>query len=152
MSTDRVGLLSTSEREHVDKRLRLLEEEPIIDGDELLLVSAVHRSHYSRDVLVMSSLGISILALAVAVIVGSLATHDYVALLLIGYLVLAGILGTVTLVAIRQAVTAEAAHAIVARRIEQRDYRARTAADRRAAEARRATRKRHFLRNLLGLS
>lgn len=152
MSTDRVGFLNRPEREHVDKRLQLLNEEPIVDGDELLLVSAVHRSLYSRDVLVMSSLWISVIALAVAVVVGSLATHDYVALLLIGYLVLAGVLSTVTLIAIRQAVTAEAVRVIVTRRIEQRDHRARAAADRSADQTARTPHKRLFLRGLLGLA
>lgn len=152
MSTDRVGFLNRSEREHVDKRLQLLNEEPIVDGDELLLISAVHRSLHSRDVLVMSSLGISVIALAVAVVVGSLATHEYVALLLIGYLVLARVLSTVTLIAIRQAVTAEAVRVIVARRVEQRDHRARAAADRSDDETARTPHKRLLLSGLLGLA
>jgi len=44
----------------------LLEEKPICDGEELVLASAVHRSHNSRDALATSSLGMSTLALAVA--------------------------------------------------------------------------------------
>lgn len=39
MSTDRTGLLPDAERGHVDKRLELLDQESISDGDELLLVS-----------------------------------------------------------------------------------------------------------------
>lgn len=122
MSGARAGLLRNSEREPVDKRLRMLEEEPITGKDELVLASAVHRSHYSRDTLVMSSLAMSTLALAVAVVVGGLATNDYVGLFLIGYLVLAGVLGAVTLVAIRLAVTTEVVRVIVDHRLEsQRD-------------------------------
>lgn len=151
MSTDRTGLLTDAERGHVDKRLELLDQESISDGDELLLVSGVYRAHYSRDVLVMSSMGMSMLALAVAVVVGSLATNDYVALLLIGYLVLAGILGTVTLFAIRQAVTAEAVRVIINHRLEQKESAGRADAVRRVAEASRTRRKRPFLRELLGL-
>lgn len=120
MSTERIGLLTTSEREHVDKRLELLKEPPLHGDDEVLLASAVHRSHYSRDTLVMSSLAMSTLALAVAVVVGGLATNEYVELFLIGYLALAGVLGAVTLIAIRLAVTAEVVRVIVVHRLELR--------------------------------
>lgn len=99
----------------------------------------------------MSSLGMSALALAVAVVVGGLSTNGYVALLLISYLALATVLTFVTLIAIRQAITAEAARVIVTRRIEQREHRARAAVEGRAAEASRTNRKRCLLRDLLGL-
>jgi len=148
---DRNGLLTDAERDRVDRRLRLLEEKPICDGEELALASAVHRSHYSRDTLVMSSLGVSTLALAIAVVVGSLATNDYVALLLIGYLLLAALLGTVTLIAIRQAVTAEIVRVIVVHRLELKRSRARADAARSAAAASRASRRKLSLRALLGL-
>lgn len=151
MNSENGGLLTATERERVDKRLKLLHEGPVSDGDELLLASALHRSHHSRDVLVMSSLGMSALALAVAVVVGGLSTNGYVALLLISYLALATVLTFVTLIAIRQAITAEAARVIVTRRIEQREHRARAAVEGRAAEASRTNRKRCLLRDLLGL-
>lgn len=152
MNSENGGLLTDTERAHVDKRLDLFNEESLIDGDELLLASAVHRSHHTRDVLVMTSLGMSGLALAVAVVVGSLATNDYVALLLIGYLVLAGLLCILTRVAIARAVTAEAVRVIVVHRIDRRESRAQADADRRAADASRANRKRPFLRGVLGLA
>lgn len=150
MSSENGGLLTAAEREHVDKRLELFHEGSISSGDELLLASALHRSHHTWDALEMPSLGMT--ALAVAVVIGSLATNDYVALLLIGYPALAAVLSFVTLIAMRQAVTAEAARVIVTRRIEQRAHRARAATDRSASEARREIRKRHLLRNLLGLT
>lgn len=42
MNSEHSGLLTVTEREHVDKQLDLFREGPISDGDELLLASAVH--------------------------------------------------------------------------------------------------------------
>lgn len=136
----------------MDKQLDLFREGPISDGDELLLASAVHRSRHTQDVLVMSSLGMSGLALAVAVVVGSLSTNDYVALFLIGYLFVAGFLCIVALVAIRRAVTAEAVRVVVVHRVGRKESRAQADADRSAANASRSIRKRSFLYTLLGLA
>ena len=100
----------------------------------------------------MSSLRMSGLALAVAVVVGSLSTNDYVALFLIGYLFVAGFLCIDTLVAIRRAVTAEAVRVVVVHRVGRKESRAQAYADRSAANASRSIRKRPFLRTLLGLA
>ena len=88
---DRRGLLVDSERSLVNERLRLLEEDPITGDDELLLASAVQRASSARDTLVMPSLAMSMVALAVAVVIGGIAMNDYVLAFLVGYLVLAGI-------------------------------------------------------------
>lgn len=125
MNSHKNGLLLASERRHVDQRLKFLGEDRVRDGEELLLASTTYRAHFARDSLIMSTLGMGVLALAVAVVIGSLASSDAIAVLLIGYLLVAGLLGTVTLIAIRLAVTAEVVRAVVdyrlaLRRVERR--------------------------------
>ena len=120
MNRHKNGLLLDSERRHVDQRLKLLGEDRVRDGEELLLASTAYRAHFARDSLIMFTLGMSVLALAVAVVIGSLASNDAIAVLLIGYLIAAGLLGTVTLIAIRLAVTAEVVRVVVDYRLELR--------------------------------
>ena len=91
------------------------------------------------------------LALDVAVVIGSLASGDAITLLLIGYLIAARFLGTVTLIAIRLAVTAEIVRVIVDYRLELRRVERRARAESsRAADVPRAAGRRS-LRALLGL-
>lgn len=117
---DRRGLLVDSERSLVNERLRLLEEDPITGDDELLLASAVQRASSARDTLVMPSLAMSMVALAVAVVIGGIAMNDYVLAFLVGYLVLAGIVVIATHFSVHRSVTAEVVRVIVVRRLELR--------------------------------
>ena len=151
MNSHKNGLLLASERRHVDQRLKFLGEDRVRDGEELLLASTTYRAHFARDSLIMSTLGMGVLALAVAVVIGSLASSDAIAVLLIGYLLVAGLLGTVTLIAIRLAVTAEVVRVVVDYRLELRRVERRARAESsRATDIPRAAGRRS-LRALLGL-
>ena len=151
MNRHKNGLLLDSERRHVDQRLKLLGEDRVRDGEELLLASTAYRAHFARDSLIMFTLGMSVLALDVAVVIGSLASGDAITLLLIGYLIAARFLGTVTLIAIRLAVTAEVVRVVVDYRLELRRVERRARAESsRATDIPRAAGRRS-LRALLGL-
>ena len=151
MNRHKNGLLLDSERRHVDQRLKLLGEDRVRDGEELLLASTAYRAHFARDSLIMFTLGMSVLALAVAVVIGSLASNDAIAVLLIGYLIAAGLLGTVTLIAIRLAVTAEVVRAVVDYRLELRRVERRARAESSRATNGPGVAGRRSLRAFLGL-
>ena len=151
MNRHKNGLLLDSERRHVDQRLKLLGEDRVRDGEELLLASTTYRAHFARDSLIMSTLGMGVLALAVAVVIGSLASSDAIAVLLIGYLLVAGLLGTVTLIAIRLAVTAEVVRAVVDYRLELRRVERRARAESSRATNGPGVAGRRSLRAFLGL-
>ena len=151
MNRHKNGLLLDSERRHVDQRLKFLGEDRVRDGEELLLASTTYRAHFARDSLIMSTLGMGVLALAVAVVIGSLASSDAIAVLLIGYLLVAGLLGTVTLIAIRLAVTAEVVRAVVDYRLELRRVERRARAESSRATNGPGVAGRRSLRAFLGL-
>ena len=151
MNSHKNGLLLASERRHVDQRLKFLGEDRVRDGEELLLASTTYRAHFARDSLIMSTLGMGVLALAVAVVIGSLASSDAIAVLLIGYLLVAGLLGTVTLIAIRLAVTAEVVRAVVDYRLELRRVERRARAESSRATNGPGVAGRRSLRAFLGL-
>ena len=151
MNRHKNGLLLDSERRHVDQRLKLLGEDRVRDGEELLLASTAYRAHFARDSLIMFTLGMSVLALAVAVVIGSLASNDAIAVLLIGYLIAAGLLGTVTLIAIRLAVTAEVVRVVVDYRLELRRVERRARAESSSATNGPGVAGRRSLRAFLGL-
>ena len=151
MNSHKNGLLLASERRHVDQRLKFLGEDRVRDGEELLLASTTYRAHFARDSLIMSTLGMGVLALAVAVVIGRLASSDAIAVLLIGYLLVAGLLGTVTLIAIRLAVTAEVVRAVVDYRLELRRVERRARAESSRATNGPGVAGRRSLRAFLGL-
>ena len=151
MNSHKNGLLLASERRHVDQRLKFLGEDRVRDGEELLLASTTYRAHFARDSLIMSTLGMGVLALAVAVVIGSLASSDAIAVLLIGYLLVAGLLGTVTLIAIRLAVTAEVVRVVVDYRLELRRVERRARAESSRATNGPGVAGRRSLRAFLGL-
>lgn len=96
----------------------------------------------------------STVALGVAVAVGGLATTGFVAIFLIGYLFLAGVVGIATLHSVRHAVTAEVVRVIVVRRLELRRERARAHDDgeRWGTEERRSRRRGTLRKALRGLT
>lgn len=149
MSTKRFGLLGPSELEGINKRLRALEQHPLLGSDEIVFASAARRARDLRDSVTALTLGLSVLALAVAVVIGGFGANEYLALFLIGYLFIGGALGLVGIRLMQHAATAEIARAVVERRLvlasETRPSRQDIIANRRSNEISRSA---CFLRRL----
>lgn len=121
MKSSSLGLLDKAQIKSINIRLQALGHAELGDGNELLIASAIRRARDARDQVTMISLAMSMVTLAVAVIVGSVATGSSFGLILLAYLAAGGILGILAFKVMTQAASAEIARVVIERRIALAD-------------------------------
>lgn len=110
--------LSDADRRRVNLYLEALDQPSLTGRAEHTLAGATRQARDLHDGATTISLGMSVLTVGVAVVIGSVGSPAPVGLLLIGYLFIAGLLGITALLAMQRARTAEIARVIVARRLD----------------------------------
>lgn len=110
--------LSDVDRRRVNLYLDALDQPCLTGRVEHTIAGATRQARDLRDSATTVSLGMSVLALGVAVVIGSVGSPAPLSLLLIAYLSIAALLGFAALLAMRRARTAEIARIIVARRMD----------------------------------
>lgn len=131
--------LSKGERRRIDRHLDYLDQRPIRGREEATIAGSARLATGLRDASSIGMLAIAIVPIAVAVVVGGASTDVSTAMLLLGFLFGAAMMGVVVIVSRGQAAAAEAARAVV-------EYRLEVARSARFAPADRSSRPRLFQR------
>ncbi|WP_422117698.1 hypothetical protein [Brachybacterium sp. UNK5269] len=109
--------LAKGDRRRIDRHLDHLDQRPISGSDEATIAGAVCLATGLHDASSIAALTIGLVPITIAVVVGGASTNMSIAMLLLGLLIGAALMGSVVIAIKAQASTAEAARAVVEHRV-----------------------------------